>query len=175
MALWPERMPAGFRRALVVGPLLGMCPDADYLLSRLRVLGWGWHHGFTHSVVFAVIVGATVRWGLGLRGWRGALACVLPVLSHVVLDYLVTESRGVALWWPVTGRRYKLGIDALSYYHIVGASGGALAVVKLCVAEAVLFGPILACTVLATRRRLRAPTSLRASPSSPGRVRPGRG
>jgi membrane-bound metal-dependent hydrolase YbcI (DUF457 family) len=155
VALWPERTPSGFRRALVVGALLGVCPDADYLLSRLRVLGWGWHHGFTHSVAFAVVVGAIASWLLGLRGWRGALACVLPALSHPLLDYLVTESPGVALWWPVTGRRYKLGIDELSYYHITQASEHGLALVKLCVAELLLFGPILAFAVLATRRHFR--------------------
>ena len=156
MALWPERTPAGLRCALVVGALLGVCPDADYVLSWLHVLGRGWHHGFTHSVAFAVLVGATVSWGLGLRGWRGVLACVLPVLSHPLLDCLITESPGVALWWPVTDRRYKLGIDELSYYRIIGASEGALTLVKLCVAEVLLFGPILALTVLASRRRFRA-------------------
>jgi hypothetical protein len=103
-----------------------------------------------------VVVGATVSWWLGLRGWRGALACVLPALSHPVLDYLVTESPGIALWWPVTDRRYKLGIDELSYYHITHASEGALALVKLCVAELLLFGPILALAVLVSRRRFRA-------------------
>src|SRR5690242_21725734 len=112
VALSPRRAPA----ALVTGALLGVCPDADYLLGRLHVLGWGWHHGFTHSVVFAVVVGATASWVLGLRGWRGVLACVLPVLSHPVLDYVVTESPGVALLWPATGQRYKLGIAELSYY-----------------------------------------------------------
>ena len=156
MALWPERTPAGLRRALVAGALLGVCPDADYLLSRLRVLGWGWHHGFTHSVVFAVVGGATASWLLGLGRWRGALACVLPALAHPVLDYLVTESPGVALWWPVTDRRYKLGIGELSYYHITQASERALAFVKLCAAELLLFGPVLAFAVLATRRRFRA-------------------
>lgn len=153
VALWPERTPAGTRRALAVGALLGVCPDADYLLGRLRVLGWGWHHGFTHSVVFAVIVGAVVSRVLGVQGWRGALACVLPVLSHPLLDYLITQSPGVALWWPVTGRRYKLGIDELSYYRLVEAPQGALAWGKLCAAEVVLFGPILAIAVLASRRR----------------------
>jgi membrane-bound metal-dependent hydrolase YbcI (DUF457 family) len=156
VAAWPERTPAGLRRALVVGAVLGVCPDADYLLSRLRVLGWGWHHGFTHSVVFAVVVGAAVSWALGLGGWRGALACVLPALSHPLLDYLVTESPGVALWWPVSHRRYKLGIDELSYYHITKASEGALALVKLCTAELLLFGPVLVLAVLASRRRFRA-------------------
>lgn len=156
IAAWPERTPAGRRRALVVGALLGVCPDADYLLGRLHVMGWGWHHAFTHSVVFAVIVGAIARRALGLGGWRALLACVLPVLSHPLLDYLVTESHGVELWWPMTGQRYKLGIDELSYYHLVGASHGAGTLVRLCLVEAVLFGPILAVTVLVSRRRSRA-------------------
>jgi membrane-bound metal-dependent hydrolase YbcI (DUF457 family) len=149
LALWPERTPAALRRAAAAGALLGVCPDADYVLGRLHVLGWGWHHGFTHSVAFAVIVGALVSRALGLRGWGGALACALPVVSHPLLDYLITESPGVALWWPVTGQRYKLGIDALSYYHLAAASEGALAVVKLCVVEAALFGPILVLQVAA--------------------------
>jgi membrane-bound metal-dependent hydrolase YbcI (DUF457 family) len=161
VALWPARPPTDSRRALAVGALLGVCPDADYLLSRLHVLGWGWHHGFTHSVVFAVIVGAATSWVLGLRGWRGALACVLPVLSHPLLDYLVTESPGVALWWPMTGRRYKLGIDELSYYRLAAAPQGALALVKLCMAEVVLFGPLLAFAALASGRRLRRVGSCR--------------
>jgi hypothetical protein len=157
VALWPEHTPAGFRRALVTGALLGVCPDADYLLSRLHVLGWGWHHGFTHSVVFAVVAGAAASWWLGLRGWRGALACVLAALSHTLLDYLVTESPGVALWWPLTARRYKLGIDELSYYHLMQhGSERVLAFAKLCVAELLLFGPVLAFAVRATRRRFRA-------------------
>ena len=32
VTLWPERRPA----ALVVGALLALCPDADYLLGRLH-------------------------------------------------------------------------------------------------------------------------------------------
>ena len=152
VALWPARTRAGGRRALVAGALLAVCPDADYLLGRLHVLGWGWHHGFTHSVAFALIVGAIVSRALGLPGWRGALACVLPVLSHPLLDYLVTESPGVALWWPVTAQRYKLGIDELSYYHLMEASTRARALMKLCAVEVVMFGPVLALAVLSSRR-----------------------
>jgi membrane-bound metal-dependent hydrolase YbcI (DUF457 family) len=155
VGVWPERTAGDIRRAAVVGALLGVCPDADYLLSRLHVMGWGWHHGFTHSIAFAVIVGAIASWGLGLRGWRGALACVLPLLSHALLDCVVTESPGVALWWPVTSQRTKLGVDALSYYHLVDGTGGALALVKLCVVEALLFGPVLALAVMASRGRSR--------------------
>ncbi|HEX2690027.1 MAG TPA: metal-dependent hydrolase [Kofleriaceae bacterium] len=156
VAAWPERTPVGFRRALVIGALLGVCPDLDYLLNRLRVLGPGWHHGFTHSLAVAVAVGAAMSWVMGMRGWRGALAFMLPVLSHPVLDYLCTQSRGVALWWPVTDQRYKLGIDEVSYYQFATASEGAIAWVKLCALELLLFGPVFAISVLASRRRFRA-------------------
>jgi hypothetical protein len=61
-----------------------------------------------------------------------------------------------SLWWPVTDRRYKLGVDELSYYHIVRASHGVRTLARLCLAEAVLFGPILVFTVLMSRRRFRA-------------------
>jgi len=155
VALWPERAPERLRRAAIVGALLGVCPDADYLLSRLRVLGWGWHHGATHSIAFAVVVGATVSWVLGVGRWRGALACVLPVLSHVLLDYVVTESPGVALWWPATGQRYKLGMAELSYYHLFDASDGWRAFAGLCLTEFFLFGPLLAAVVMASRLRTR--------------------
>jgi membrane-bound metal-dependent hydrolase YbcI (DUF457 family) len=155
VTLWPERTPERLGRAAMVGALLGVCPDADYLLSRLHVLGWGWHHGFTHSIAFAVIVGATVSWALGVGRWRGALACMIPVLSHPLLDYVVTESPGVALWWPATGQRYKLGIAELSYYHLIGASDGWRALARLCLTELLLFGPVLAAVVLASRLRTR--------------------
>lgn len=151
IAVWPEDTPGRLRLAPAIGALLGMCPDADYLFGRLHVLGWGWHHGVTHSIAFAVIVGAIVARCMGAPGWRGALACVLPVLSHPLLDYLVTESPGVALLWPVTSRRYKLGIDELSYYYLARASGGVRSLARLCGAEVLLFGPMLAFSVLHRR------------------------
>jgi membrane-bound metal-dependent hydrolase YbcI (DUF457 family) len=158
LAVWPERTPAGFRRALVAGALLGVGPDLDYLLNVLRVLGPGWHHGVTHSVVFAVVVGVMASWVLGLRGWRGALACVLPVLSHPLLDYLLTESRGVALWWPVD-RRYKLGLEELQYYRLVFGWDRRIGWGKLGALEVVVFVPVFAIAVLASRRRYRARAS----------------
>lgn len=155
VALWPERTPAGTRRAVAAGALLGMCPDADFVLSRLRILGWGWHHGFTHSVAFAVLIGAGCAWALGLRSGRGVAACVAAVVSHPLLDYVVTESRGVALAWPVTDHRYRLGIDALSYYRVTGGASSAAAALTLCLIELALFAPILALAIGASRRRWR--------------------
>jgi membrane-bound metal-dependent hydrolase YbcI (DUF457 family) len=157
VALWPERTPAGFRRALTVGSLLAVCPDVDFVLNRLGVLGAGWHHGFTHSIGFAlvigVIAGVIASRALGLPGWRGVLACVLPVLSHLLLDYWVTQSEGLELWWPLTDQRSKLGIEELSYYQFATLRRGLAEWGKLCVIEVALFGPLLLLSVRANRWR----------------------
>jgi len=155
VAAWPVKTPAGFRRGLVVGAVLGVCPDFDYLLNWLRVSGHGWHHGFTHSVVFALVVGIAASWVFGVRGWRGALVCTAAVLAHPLLDYLLTDSRGVALWWPVTDQRFKLGIEGLSYYQFAAGSQRVIGFAKLSVIELVVFGPVFAIAVLCSRRRSR--------------------
>ncbi len=152
---WPVKTPAGFRRGLAVGAVLGVCPDVDYVLNWLRVLGRGWHHGFTHSVVFALVVGIVVSWVFGVRGWRGMLVCAGAVLSHLLLDYLFTDSRGIALCWPVTDQRFKLGIPEWSYYQFAKGSPGLLGFVKLSVIELFVFGPIFAISVWCSRRRYR--------------------
>jgi membrane-bound metal-dependent hydrolase YbcI (DUF457 family) len=149
----PDRSPTGRRRGLLVGALLGVCPDIDFVLGSLHVVRWSWHHGATHSIAFALIVGVIAARACGLRGGRGTWACVLAALSHPLLDFVITESPGVALGWPVTSRRVKLGIDAVSYYHLTRASEGTLALVKLCAAELVLFGPLFALAVVASGRR----------------------
>jgi len=152
---WPVTTPAGFRRAVVVGSVLGVCPDFDYLLNWLHALGPGWHHGFTHSVVFALVVGVAASWVFGIRGWRGALVCTGAILSHLLLDYLFTDSRGIALWWPVTDQRFKLGIEEWSYYQLAKGSPGWFGFVKLSAIELVVFGPIFAISVRCSRRRYR--------------------
>ena len=44
-------------KSLLGGALLGIFPDFDYALNWLRISGGGWHHGFTHSIVFAFALG----------------------------------------------------------------------------------------------------------------------
>jgi len=154
-AAWPVKTPAGFRRGLVAGAVLGVCPDFDYLLNWVRVFGPGWHHGFTHSVAFALVVGVAASCVFGVFGWRGALVCIAAALSHPILDYLLTDSRGVALGWPVTDHRFKLGIEGLSYYQFAAGSQGVIGFVKLSVIELLVFGPVFALSVLYSRRRYR--------------------
>lgn len=146
LAFCPERTRGGARRALLAGSVLGVLSDADYLLNSVRIFGPGWHHGFTHSVAFAVVVGAAAAWVLGLRGWRGVAACILALLSHSLADFLFTESHGVALAWPFTDERFKLGWPPLHYYRLADLAAGSRLVRlgAICVVELFLFAPWLA-------------------------------
>lgn len=153
---WPVTTPAGLRRGLLVGAMLGACPDIDYALGQAQLLGWGWHHGVTHSVLFAVIVGVAASLVFGARGWRGALACVAAVLSHPLLDYMTTYSSGLLLWWPLTDQRFKLGHPAWSYYWFAGDSQGWAAIAKVAIVEVIVFVPGFALALRYLRRRQRA-------------------
>ena len=82
-------------KLLVISAVLGICPDFDYVLNWLRVGRGGWHHGFTHSIVFAIVVGGLTTLIFSWRSARTFIAFSAATASHTLLDYLMTESRGV--------------------------------------------------------------------------------
>src|SRR5690349_4456689 len=84
---------------LLLGALLGISPDFDYVLNYLPGLGRGWHHGFTHSLVFGWFVGLLVAY-CRTFSWKSVMVYSLAILSHPVLDYFFTESQGIELFWP---------------------------------------------------------------------------
>ena len=130
---------------LLTGALLAISPDFDYLLNWLRIDYGGWHHGFTHSIPFALVMGVVMM--AVLREWklRTYLVFTLAYVSHTLLDFMFTESRGVALWWPFTNYRYKLRLPSPIDYEWSHASLLATLTdaAKLCLAELLIFGPIL--------------------------------
>lgn len=95
---------------LLLGAVIGVFPDFDYLLTIYRWMGRGWHHDFTHSILFAFVIGGLAALLARTRGWRAWLMFSFAALSHPLLDYAYTESRGVELFWPFSGRRYRLGV-----------------------------------------------------------------
>ena len=126
---------------------LSMLPDADVIGLGLGIayedpLG---HRGASHSLVFAVVVGA----GSGLMAARFGLprvhACVIATVvlgSHAILDTLTDGGLGCALLWPFDLTRYfapwrpipvsPLGLAFVSPYGaLVGAT------------ELILFSPLL--------------------------------
>ncbi|MGE0132821.1 MAG: metal-dependent hydrolase [Blastocatellales bacterium] len=136
---------------LLLGAFLGILPDFDYALSWLRVGGRTWHHDFTHSILFAFLTGlitAAVINHLNFRGhfsFRDVMTYFLAMLSHPILDFLFTESRGVELFWPFSGKLFKFGLQPpLSYnWRLRPLSAKITDIVELCLFELAVFTSIL--------------------------------
>ena len=133
--------------------LLSVCPDFDYGLNWLHIGRGGWHHGFTHSIMFALVVGALTAIVTGWRNVRGFLVFSAATASHTLLDYLMTESRGVALWWPFTDRRYKFRAPNPIDYTWDDSSfwTAAADILRITLTELFVFAPILLLVILLKR------------------------
>ena len=131
-------------KTLLIGALLAISPDADYILNWMRISYGGWHHGFTHSIPFALIVGLLII--AVSKDWkvRSFILFTAAYASHTLLDFLITKSRGVALWWPFTDYRYKLRLPSPINYTWSDDSlfETIIDVLKLCLAELMIFLPI---------------------------------
>ena len=144
-------------RLLCLAGFLAVCPDFDYFLNWLRVGRGGWHHGFTHSIAFAMFVGAITALVTGWRSVRGFIVFSAATVSHTLLDYVITESRGVALWWPFTDQRYKLRVpNPIDYtWSSTSLSEATVDVVRICLLELIIFAPLLLLVILLRRAWIR--------------------
>jgi inner membrane protein len=98
---------------LVLGGLCGVLPDLDLFAP---ILGGtrAFHRTLTHSIPFASLL-AVVAAGASSLCRRRSLdpVCIgiwvgVTTLSHALLDMLTTYQTGVALWSPLSARRYDL-------------------------------------------------------------------
>jgi len=148
-ALRPSNELGGWKW-LAFGAFLGVAPDFDFALNWLGISIGGWHHGFTHSIPFAVVVGLVTI--VVLRQWkvRSFLVFSATYVSHTLLDYMLTESRGVALWWPFTNHRYKLRLpNPIDYtYSVDSFSHAAKDLLKISLIELLIFAPLLLAVIL---------------------------
>jgi membrane-bound metal-dependent hydrolase YbcI (DUF457 family) len=139
------REPAAVRRRwpLLVGALLALLPDVDFLLRT--------HRTYTHSLAFALLVTGVLLAVAGRARWRAAVAYGLAFMSHGVLDFAMTlHGRGVKLLWPVSDAWYRLGL--LSFSEFFG-SFPLQQVIEWSLVEAVVFSPVLLLAVLVRLRQ----------------------
>lgn len=69
------------------------------------------HRGFSHSLAFALIIGAMAfLFAPFLRAKRSVAFYIitLSIISHILLDALTTGGLGVAFFWPLDETRYFL-------------------------------------------------------------------
>lgn len=93
--------------------VLANAPDFDYLPGILAGDLNAYHHYYTHTMGWAVLVAAGL-WMVQLardadRGWRLDLLLLLFLLlsSHLLADWLTDDGRppyGIMAWWPLDDR-----------------------------------------------------------------------
>lgn len=117
------RLPMSAWRLWSLSVVCCLLPDADVVGFFLGIpyghpLG---HRGFTHSIVFAILVGlvvprlATSRisfWTFGY--WMSALYFFLVTMSHGFLDALTDGGLGIAFFAPFDSTRYFLPLRPIS-------------------------------------------------------------
>lgn len=106
VALPPKyRTPLNYRLAALTAVL----PDFDYLGFVARVPYdslWG-HRGMTHSILFALLVGAVASWLASRKiSFRHFLLFFATTISHPLLDACTNGGRGVAFFAPYNTFRY---------------------------------------------------------------------
>jgi inner membrane protein len=94
-------------RAMMWGAIAGTIPDLDVLLRLMvdQVTATEWHRGFSHSIVFclllAPILGWFVNWihkkrNVGVKGWTWLF--FMALVTHPLLDAHTTW--GTQFFWP---------------------------------------------------------------------------
>lgn len=155
VALHPLPTRRRYSLPLLFGALFANAADIDFLLV-FALHSKSWHRGFTHSVVFSLLVSMLTFLFLGKRRLKVALVYGLAFASHGLLDYVTSkDGGGVELLWPFPTERMKLGWWGLSE---VPSNLPASGIVMALAVEFALFGPLFLAVLLVrkdlTRRRL---------------------
>jgi inner membrane protein len=99
------------RRLIVWSSIASVLPDADVIAFRFGISyasEFG-HRGFTHSIVFAVLLGlVAVLCSNYFKAKRhiAFLMVFIGTLSHPFLDAFTNGGLGVAIFWPLDIARY---------------------------------------------------------------------
>ena len=125
---------------LLAGAFLANVADLDFILVFI-FHSKTWHRGFSHSLLFGLIVCLVLVLSLGERHLREACAYGLAFTSHGILDYLTTKSGGgVELLWPFSSERFVLGWVGLSE---MPSKLTDLEIIKTLAVELICFAPLL--------------------------------
>jgi membrane-bound metal-dependent hydrolase YbcI (DUF457 family) len=125
---------------LLAGAFLANVADLDFILVFV-FHSKTWHRGFSHSLLFGLIVCLVLVISLGKRHLREAFAYGLAFTSHGILDYLTTRSGGgVELLWPFSSERFVLGWVGLSE---MPSTLSDLEIIRTLSVELICFAPLL--------------------------------
>ena len=151
-AVLPRAGRARYRATLLTGVVLANAADLDFLFVAV-FRSRAWHRGFTHSLVFALVVFLCLLLALGRARAREAAAFGLAFASHSLLDFATTrDGGGLELLWPFSVERPGLRWWGLSE---LPSRLPAAEILKSLSLEFVLFAPPLLFLILLRRGAFR--------------------
>lgn len=113
-AVLPAPISKRYAKPMLFGAFLANTPDFDFALVFL-LNSDKWHRGFTHSIMFALLMMMMFIAYRGRREFREALAYGLAFASHFVLDFVTTKlGGGLELFFPFSDGRFGLRWFGLS-------------------------------------------------------------
>ncbi|MDE1152195.1 MAG: metal-dependent hydrolase [Micavibrio sp.] len=115
LALGQKTIP---RPLLIAGIISSVLPDADCFgfILRIKYESQFGHRGFTHSIVFALLVALLWTWrNKELLAARKTVFfyTFIAGLSHPLLDALTNGGLGVALLWPFSTERFFFPVQPI--------------------------------------------------------------
>lgn len=129
---------------VLAGALLANAADFDFGFSVFFGLK-GWHRGFTHSLLFALVFLLAAVIVFGREHFRAALAYGAAYASHFILDFATTQKgHGIELLFPFTFERFGLRLLSLSEIPSQLSAAGIAATIGL---EILIFAPLFALVV----------------------------
>ncbi len=136
-------------RIVLASMALSAFPDADALFINVIPYNHPFgHRGFTHSLLFATIIGLAAAFVFSKLGWSPqhqfwflALPFALVTASHGFFDAMTDGGLGVAFFAPFTNHRYffpwrPIPVAPLSFAGLMTARG-----LHIFQTEAALFAP----------------------------------
>ena len=121
------------RATLAVATLGSIAPDFDFLPGILIGEPAAFHHGVSHSLAFAIFLGALVFISLHFyeqkriarqAAFLGAVAYTL----HIIFD-AVSANNSVPLLWPVFSEKIGINVNLFGHFHHGGLEHGIWSVV----------------------------------------------
>jgi inner membrane protein len=121
------------RRYWVTAALCGIIPDVDFLGAPFGATAYstlfGGHRGITHGIPFAIAFGTLIAWrGFRDAQWDGlrprlALAFMLAIATHGLLDALTDNGPPVAFLSPLSLERYTFAWHPINPSAAYGVRG----------------------------------------------------
>ena len=159
VALWQNKPSESIWRPMILGVLVALLPDLDFIFTWFLNLSSDWHRGFSHSIVFAYLFGWGASRLLGRRDFRSVLVIGTAAATHGILDALTSTKGGVELLWPFFSERFASGLfeypDVLdvrfSFQDDLLLIRGPLRLIELCFGETLIFAPVFLLSILYRR------------------------